>query len=65
LYVDIKQEEVCFSDLSQFNKLYVSNPQDIPLYPGDPKPDFEPSSTIEKDNYNVTRITMSMLKSIS
>jgi Predicted metal-dependent hydrolase len=32
--------------------------QDIPIYPGDPKPDFQPSSTIEKDNYNVTRIIM-------
>ena len=32
--------------------------QDIPIYLGDPKPDFQPSSTIEKDNYNVTRIIM-------
>jgi kynurenine formamidase len=32
--------------------------QDTPIYPGDPQPDFEPSSTIEKDSYNVTRIIM-------
>jgi arylformamidase len=30
--------------------------KDIPVYPGDPQPDFESSSTIKKDNYNVTRI---------
>jgi arylformamidase len=30
--------------------------KDIPIYPGDPQPDFEPSSTIKRDNYNVTRI---------
>jgi len=30
--------------------------KDIPIYPGDPRPEFEPSSTIERDNYNVTRI---------
>jgi kynurenine formamidase len=32
--------------------------QDTPTYPGDPQPYFEPSSTIEKDNYNVTRIVL-------
>ena len=32
--------------------------QDTPIYPGDPQPVFEPSSTIENDNYNVTRIIM-------
>jgi kynurenine formamidase len=32
--------------------------QDTPIYQGDPQPDFEPSSTIEKDSYNVTRIIM-------
>src|ERR687887_584122 len=32
--------------------------KDIPVYPGDPQPDLEPTSTIEEDNYNVTRITM-------
>jgi arylformamidase len=30
--------------------------QDTPIYPGDPQPAFEPYSTIDKDNYNVTRI---------
>jgi kynurenine formamidase len=32
--------------------------KDIPVYSGDPQPNFEPSSTIDKDNYNVTRIIM-------
>jgi arylformamidase len=32
--------------------------KDIPVYPGDPQPSLEPTSTIEKDNYNVTRIIM-------
>src|SRR5919197_2950082 len=30
--------------------------KDIPVYPGDPQPDLEPTSTIDKNNYNVTRI---------
>ena len=30
--------------------------KDIPIYPGDPQPDFESSSTIDRDKYNVTRI---------
>ena len=30
--------------------------KNTPVYPGDPQPDFEPTSTIKKDNYNVTRI---------
>jgi arylformamidase len=32
--------------------------KDIPIYPGDPQPDFESSSTIQRDNYNVTRIIL-------
>jgi kynurenine formamidase len=32
--------------------------KDIPIYPGDPQPDFESSSTIDRDKYNVTRIIM-------
>src|ERR687887_1959807 len=32
--------------------------KDIPVYPGDPQPDLEPTSTIDKNNYNVTRIIM-------
>ena len=32
--------------------------KDIPVYSGDPQPDFESSSTIERDNYNVTRILL-------
>ena len=32
--------------------------KDIPIYSGDPQPDFESSSTIERDNYNVTRILL-------
>src|ERR671939_1442997 len=32
--------------------------KDIPIYSGDPQPDFEPSSTIQKDSYNVTRIIL-------
>jgi kynurenine formamidase len=32
--------------------------EDTPIYPGDPQTYFEASSTIEKDNYNVTRIIM-------
>lgn len=31
--------------------------EDIPVYSGDPQPKFERSSTIDRDNYNVTRIT--------
>lgn len=32
--------------------------KDIPIYSGDPHPDFESSSTIQRDNYNVTRIIL-------
>jgi arylformamidase len=32
--------------------------KDIPVYPGDPQPDLEPTSIIDKDNCNVTRIIM-------
>jgi arylformamidase len=32
--------------------------KDIPIYSGDPQPEFESSSTIGKDSYNVTRITL-------
>src|ERR687885_1517303 len=32
--------------------------KDIPIYSGDPQPDFESSSTIERDSYNVTRIIL-------
>src|SRR5919206_2173336 len=32
--------------------------KDIPVYSGDPEPDFEPWSTIERDSYNVTRIIL-------
>jgi arylformamidase len=32
--------------------------KDIPIYAGDPQPDFEPSSTIQRDSYNVTRIIL-------
>jgi arylformamidase len=32
--------------------------KDIPVYTGDPEPDFEPWSTIEIDSYNVTRIIL-------
>ena len=32
--------------------------KDIPIYPGDPQPDFESSSTIDRDRYNVTKIIM-------
>src|ERR671926_1023747 len=32
--------------------------KDIPIYSGDPQPDFELSSTIQKDNYNVTKIIL-------
>jgi len=32
--------------------------KDIPVYPGDPQPDFESSSTIDRDRYNVTKIIM-------
>ncbi|MBV9179325.1 MAG: cyclase family protein [Nitrososphaeraceae archaeon] len=41
-----------FYDLSQ------AISKDIPVYSGDPEPDFVPSSTIERNNYNVTRIIM-------
>ena len=30
--------------------------RDMPVYPGDPKPEFQSIATIEKDSYNVTRI---------
>jgi kynurenine formamidase len=30
----------------------------MPVYPGDPQPQFEPFATMEKDNLNVTRIVV-------
>lgn len=33
--------------------------QEMPTYVGEPKPEFHPYSTIEKDKVNVTKITMS------
>lgn len=41
-----------FYDLTQ---LISTN---IPVYSGDPQPDFQPSSTIQKDSYNVTKIIL-------
>jgi len=32
--------------------------QDMPVYPGDPQPEFEASATIEKEEVNVTRIVI-------
>jgi arylformamidase len=32
--------------------------QDMPVYPGDPQPKFEPQATIEDSEVNVTRITL-------
>jgi arylformamidase len=32
--------------------------QDMQVYPGDPKPQFEPTATIKDDKVNVTRITL-------
>lgn len=32
--------------------------QDMQVYPGDPKPQFEPQATIKDDKVNVTRITL-------
>jgi arylformamidase len=32
--------------------------QDMPVYPGDPQPEFEPFATIEKEKVNVTRIVI-------
>ena len=32
--------------------------QDMPVYPGDPKPDFKPIATIENEKVNVTRIVI-------
>ncbi|HJT48766.1 MAG TPA: cyclase family protein [Nitrososphaeraceae archaeon] len=41
-----------FYDLTQ---LISTN---MPVYSGDPQPDFQPSSTIQKNSYNVTKITL-------
>src|ERR671925_1744657 len=45
--------------LSKFYDL--SNPisQDMPVYPGEPKPEFHPIFSIGKDKVNVTRLVMS------
>ena len=32
--------------------------QDMPVYPGDPQPEFEASATIEKEEANVTGIVI-------
>src|SRR5918994_1554307 len=39
----------------------LSNPisQDMPVYPGEPKPEFQPIFSIGKDKVNVTRLVMS------
>jgi hypothetical protein len=42
----------------KFQEHWWSDSSDKSRYLGDDQPDFEPSSTIEKDNYNVTRIIM-------
>jgi arylformamidase len=42
----------------KFYDLTQTISKDIPIYSGDPQPDFEPSSTIERDSYNVTRIIL-------
>ncbi len=41
-----------------YNLTHIIN-KNIPVYPGDPKPTFEPVTTIGKDaNTNITRIAM-------
>src|SRR5918911_3626474 len=56
--MDSKDRDTTITLSRSFYDLTQAISKDIPIYPGDPQPCFEPSSTIERDNYNVTRIIM-------
>jgi arylformamidase len=56
--MDSKDRDTAITLSRSFYDLTQAISKDTPIYPGDPQPCFEPSSTIEKDNYNVTRIIM-------
>src|ERR687895_725548 len=45
--------------LSKFYDLSNPMSQDMPVYPGEPKPEFQPIFSIGKDKVNVTRLVMS------
>jgi arylformamidase len=44
--------------LEKFYDLSYTISEEIPIYPGDPRPSLKPHHTKEKDNFNVTQITM-------
>ena len=56
--MDSKDRDTTITLSRSFYDLTQTISKDTPIYPGDPQPCFEPSSTIERDNYNVTRIIM-------
>lgn len=56
--MDSKDRDTTITLSRSFYDLTQAISKDTPIYPGDPQPCFEPSSTIERDNYNVTRIIM-------
>ena len=56
--MDSKDRDTKITLSRSFYDLTQAISKDTPIYPGDPQPCFEPSSTIERDNYNVTRIIM-------
>ena len=56
--MEIKNGDTVIRLSRMFHDLTQIISKDIPVYSGDPQPDFEQSSTIDKDSYNVTRISM-------
>ena len=56
--MDSKDRDTAITLSRSFYDLTQAISKDTPIYPGDPQPCFEPSSTIERDSYNVTRIIM-------
>jgi kynurenine formamidase len=56
--MDSKDRDTTITLSRSFYDLTQTISKDTPIYPGDPQPYFEPSSTIQRDNYNVTRIIM-------
>jgi arylformamidase len=53
-----RDTDTCITLSRTFYDLTQLISKDIPIYLGDPQPDFESSSTIQRDNYNVTRIIL-------
>ena len=53
-----RQKRMALLKLLKIHDLTRTISQDMPVYPGDPQPKFDPHATIKDNNANITRITV-------